>query len=171
MWLLIYIVNITSFGQCTVYLSCVCLAGRHVSGQIQQFSEWSSALHAGRALPTERLQHPCALPGGFTAVRARKRGQEDRRGRGGEEDPLLSRALCYVWRLHICLCVCFVQLCMSSHLCIWQMLLSKATYNAFIFFNPCIPWESNPWPCCCQRHALMFRLNLKHLKNLKQIIF
>ncbi len=38
------------------------------------------------------------------------------------------------------------------HLCIWQTLLSKATYSAFrlyIFFyqySMCVPWESNPQP-------------------------
>ncbi len=57
------------------------------------------------------------------------------------------------FELPFCILYNFPNLCRHVHLCIYQTLLSKATYRAFRLYicivSMCVLWESNPQPLHC----------------------
>lgn len=56
-------------------------AGWRLPHPTQLEPEPTAAVHSGRALPAEGLQHSHPLPGGDAGLRPRKRGQKDWRGK------------------------------------------------------------------------------------------
>lgn len=57
-----------------------CFAGRRLPHPTQLGAELPPAVHPGRALPAEGVQHPHPLPGGHARLCPRKGGQEEWRG-------------------------------------------------------------------------------------------
>lgn len=60
-------------------------AGWRLPHPTQLEPEPTAAVHSGRALPAEGLQHSHPLPGGDAGLRPRKRGQKDWRGKRKKE--------------------------------------------------------------------------------------
>lgn len=60
-------------------------AGWRLPHPTQLEPEPQAAVHSGRALPAEGLQHSHPLPGGDAGLRPRKRGQKDWRGKRKKE--------------------------------------------------------------------------------------